>query len=127
MAAFARDQATGRLTQRNCVSANATSGVDGTKGDCADGNALSGATAVEVSPDGRFVYAASFDAGGIAIFERNQTTGALRQVGCVRPVRTCTSARALSGASAIALSPDGENAYVGRVRVERRRHVRRAT
>jgi DNA-binding beta-propeller fold protein YncE len=111
VAAFARDRATGRLTQRNCVSANATSGVDGTKGACADGNALSGATAVQVSPDGRFVYAASFDAGGIAIFERNES-GALRQVGCVRPVRTCTSARALSGASAIAVSPDGENAYV---------------
>jgi DNA-binding beta-propeller fold protein YncE len=112
VAAFARDRATGRLTQRNCVSANATSGVDGTKGACADGNALSGATDVEVSPDGRFVYAASFDAGGIAIFERSETTGALRQVGCVRPVRTCTSARALGGASAIALSLDGENAYV---------------
>lgn len=112
VAAFARDRATGRLTQRNCVSANATSGVDGTKGACADGNALSGATHVEVSPDGRFAYAASFDAGGIAIFERSETTGALRQVGCVRPVRTCTSARALSGASAIALSLDGENAYV---------------
>ena len=112
VAAFARDQATGRLTQRNCVSANATSGVDGTKGACADGNALSGAADVEISPDGRFVYAASFDAGGIAIFERNETTGALRQVGCVRPVRTCTSARALSGASAVAVSPDGENAYV---------------
>ena len=112
VAAFARDQATGRLTQRNCVSANATSGVDGTKGACADGNALSGATDVEVSPDGKFVYAASYDAGGVAIFERNEATGALRQVGCVRPVRTCTSARALSGASAVALSPDGENAYV---------------
>ena len=111
VAAFARDPATGRLAQQNCVSANATSGVDGTKGACADGNALSGATDVEVSPDGRYVYAASFEAGGIAIFERNGTTGALRQVGCVRPVRTCTSARALSGASAIAVSPDGKNAY----------------
>ncbi len=112
VAAFARDQATGRLTQRNCVSANATSGVDGTKGACADGNALSGATDVEISPDGKFVYAASYDAGGVAILERNETTGALRQVGCVRPVRTCTSARALSGASAVAISPDGQNAYV---------------
>ena len=57
VAAFARDQATGRLTQRNCVSANATSGVDGTKGACADGNALSGAADVEISPDERSVAA----------------------------------------------------------------------
>ena len=107
VAAFARDQATTahaaelRLRERDQRGRR-------NQGDCADGNALSGATAVEISPDGRFVYAAAYDAGGIAIFERNQATGALRQVGCVRPVRTCTSARAMSGASAIALSPDGK-------------------
>jgi DNA-binding beta-propeller fold protein YncE len=112
VAAFARDGSTGRLAQRNCVSANGTSGIDGTKGACADGDALTGATAVAVSPDGKFVYAASYDSGGIAVFARNATTGALRQVGCVRAVRTCVSARALSGAAAIALSPDGANAYV---------------
>ena len=112
VASFARDASTGRLEQRNCVSANGTSGVDGTKGACADGNALSGAIAVAVSGDGKFVYAASWDSGGIAIFARNETTSALRQVGCGRPVRTCVAARAMSGAAAIALSPDGENAYV---------------
>jgi DNA-binding beta-propeller fold protein YncE len=112
VSSFARDVATGRLAQRNCVSANGTSGVDGTKGACADGSALSGATAVAVSGDGKFVYAASWDSGGVAVFARNETTGALRQTGCVRPVRTCVAARALTGAAAIALSPDGESAYV---------------
>ena len=67
VSSFARDRATGRLAQRNCVSANGTSGVDGTKGACADGSALSGATAVAVSGDGKYVYAASWDSGGVAV------------------------------------------------------------
>ena len=124
VAAFARDRATGRLTQRNCVSANATSGVDGTKGACADGNALSGATDVEVSPDGRFVYAASFDAGGIAIFERSETTGALRQVGlraAREDVHERTRPRRRVGNR---LEPGRRERLRGRLRLERRRHVR---
>jgi 6-phosphogluconolactonase (cycloisomerase 2 family) len=112
VASFARESATGRLRQVNCVSANATTGVDGTKGACADGNALAGAAAVAVSPDGRNVYAASYASGGIAIFVRNAETAGLRQIGCVRAVRTCTSARALAGAASVAVSPDGRNVYL---------------
>ena len=112
VSSFARDRTTGRLEQRNCISANGTSGVDGTKGACADGNALAGAAAVTVSGDGKYVYAASWDSGGVAVFARNETTGALRQIGCVRPVRTCVGARALTGAASIALTPDGKSAYV---------------
>jgi 6-phosphogluconolactonase (cycloisomerase 2 family) len=112
VSAFARDGATGRLAQVNCVTANGTAGVDGTEHDCADGDALGGTAAVAVSADGRFVYAASYTSGGIAIFSRNPDTGAVRQIGCVRPVKTCVSARGLSGAAALALSPDGLNLYV---------------
>jgi DNA-binding beta-propeller fold protein YncE len=112
VASFAREPATGKLRQVNCVSANATSGVDGTKGACADGNALAGAAAVAVSPDGKNVYAAAYASGGIAIFARNAETAGLRQIGCVRAVRTCTSARALAGAASVAVSPDGRNVYL---------------
>jgi len=111
VSSFRRDAATGKLRQLNCVSANATSGVDGTKGDCADGNALSGADAVAISPDGKHVYATAYSSGGVAIFARNPG-GGLRQIGCVRPVKTCTGMRALAGAASVAVSPDGENVYV---------------
>ena len=112
VSSFVRESATGRLRQINCVSANATDGLDGTKGACADGNALGGAAAVAVSPDGRNVYSAAYSSGGIAIFARNSETGGLRQIGCVRPVRTCTGMRALGGAVSVAVSPDGRNVYV---------------
>ena len=43
------------------------------------GRALEGARRVVVSPDGKSVYVASFDAGAVAIFDRDPTTGALHQ------------------------------------------------
>jgi DNA-binding beta-propeller fold protein YncE len=111
VAAFRRDPTTGAIAEQNCVSGNGTSGIDGTKGACADGDALAGASSVAGSPDGQFVYATSYDAGGVAIFSKS-AGGALKQVGCVRAVRTCVNAFPLAGAYAIALTPDGANAYV---------------
>ena len=112
VAAFGRDVESGRITERNCVSANGTNGYDGTGGQCADGDALTGASSTTVSPDGNFVYVTSSVSNGIAIFTRNQTTGSLKQIGCVRAVRTCTPARALGGASSLAITLDGKNAYM---------------
>lgn len=112
VAAFARDAPTGKLREANCVSANGTNGFDGTKGACGDGDALSGASAVDVSPDGKNVYAAAYGSGGIAVFSRNPATGAIRQTGCVRSVKTCVGMRALAGAASVAVSPDGLNVYL---------------
>lgn len=109
VASFTRDQSTGALKEQNCVSANGTSGIDGTKGACADGNALAGAGSVAISPDNAFVYATSAGADGIAIFAKGAK--GLTEIGCVRSVRTCVKASALSGLSQIALTPDGKNAY----------------
>src|SRR3989442_493049 len=44
---------------------------------CTDGNALSDAYGVTVSPDGRHVYVASFVSGAVAAFSRKKRTGAL--------------------------------------------------
>lgn len=104
--------ATGRLTEISCVSNNGTTGVDGTAGQCADGDAMWGATGLAISPDGRQVYVASYASGGIAEFNRDPASGRLRQFGCVRPVSTCTGARGLGGANSIAVTPDGLNVYV---------------
>lgn len=111
VSSFARDGQSGEIVQVGCVSANGTSGVDGTEGACVDGDALAGASSVTASPDGRFVYATSYWSSGIAVFARAES-GRLRQVGCVRAVKTCVSARALGGAAELAISPDGRNAYL---------------
>jgi DNA-binding beta-propeller fold protein YncE len=90
---------------------------------CAPGRFVTSPEDVVVSPDGRFVYVASFGNHAIAIFARNRRTGHVRQLpgrrGCVhhqpadpRP-GVCSRARALGGPAALALSPDGANLYVG--------------
>jgi len=70
VAVFARERATGRLTQlagvAGCVSET------GSEGACTDGTALRSAGAVAVSEDGRSVYVASLVSGAVAVFERQR-------------------------------------------------------
>jgi DNA-binding beta-propeller fold protein YncE len=78
VAVFRRDATTGALTQplgtAGCVSQT------GTGGQCVDGRALNGASAVVVSPDGANVYVASGTSDAIASFARNTTSGQLAQL-----------------------------------------------
>ena len=108
---------TGKLIQRlgtdGCVS------EDGTKGTCTDGHALFGAAMVAVSPDGHYVYVASFDSSAVTTFARNTITGVLGQLngvaGCVSESGdgvTCGRGRGLNGAVAVAVSPDGQHLYI---------------
>jgi DNA-binding beta-propeller fold protein YncE len=88
---------------------------------CAEGRFVTSPEDLAISPDGRFVYVASYGSHAIAIFRRNRRTGVLTQLprrrGCVRhlrrnyPGRTCTRGRALGGPAALAMSPDGRNLY----------------
>jgi len=105
----------GTLTQKpgtaGCVSET------GTGGQCADGTALNNPLSVAVSPDGESAYVATADA--VAVFDRDPDTGALTQkdgaAGCVSETGTggeCADGRALVGAFSVAVSPDGESAYV---------------
>jgi DNA-binding beta-propeller fold protein YncE len=119
--AFARDRRTGALAQipgrAGCVAA-ARVGEGGR--DCVADPAVAGATSLTVSRDGRQVYAASGgDTGGaaaVAILTRDRATGALTPArgrrSCIAQAGDCTRARGLSGAAAVATSPDGANAYV---------------
>lgn len=116
IASFARDRATGALTQLArpdaCISASEL------EFGCTNGEALGGATALVVSPDGRHVYVAAALSNAVSVFARNASTGALRELGCIRdsgatgPGDPCTAANGLDAATSIAISRDGRNVYV---------------
>jgi len=83
---------------------------------CSFGRAMLAPEGLDVSPDGRSVYVASIETGALDVLSRNGK-GAVRQLpgaaGCLarKQVQGCTPARALSGVSSVAVSPDGRNVY----------------
>jgi DNA-binding beta-propeller fold protein YncE len=126
IAVFARDRQTGTLRQRagrrGCV--NASGAQRCTRAGGLAGRRAESILAVTVSPDGRRVYASSAEEGGflggaIVVLARGPRTGALRQLsgshGCIASERrraACTRVRGLQAASTLAMSPDGQHAYV---------------
>jgi DNA-binding beta-propeller fold protein YncE len=116
IAIFKRHPKTGELTQRRgtagCIAAGGTGG-------CAPAVGLEGPNSVAVSADGNNVYATSVASDAVAIFSRDQSTGALSQAtdgsGCIAnaALTGCTTGRALDGADVVTVSPDGNNVYVG--------------
>jgi 6-phosphogluconolactonase (cycloisomerase 2 family) len=116
VAAFNRSPTTGALTQlpgtAGCVS------EDGSAGECADGNAVGGASGVAVSADGKNVYVVG-SSDAVAVFARNATSGALTQLagtaGCVSQTGSggaCVDGKALDFAFSVAVSADGKSVYV---------------
>jgi 6-phosphogluconolactonase (cycloisomerase 2 family) len=126
--------ATGALTARGCVDDN-DSGADSCEQMT---NGLNGANSVAVSPDGRSVYAASFDDAAIVRLKRNRTTGALTPKGCVDDndsgADSCGQmTNGLDGAVSVAVSGDGRSVYAASdfdsaiVRLKRNRTTGRVT
>ncbi len=98
MAVFSRDGASGALTYVE-MQQDGVGGVDG----------LLGAYSVAVSPDGDHVYtAAAFD-HAVAVFSRDEATGALTYVEVERD--GVGGADGLRGAGCVAVSPDGDHVY----------------
>jgi len=125
--ALTRDRATGVLypplspSTRACIGSTASSPCDAKDG------ALSGADALAVSPDGRFVYVGAANTATVSAFVRGRH-GVLVPLaqrvrggyfGCIAgsplegtPQPRCGAhLRALNGVAALAISPDGHYLY----------------
>jgi len=111
--AFDRTAGTGVLAQKEATNACL---VFLRSAGCSFGRAMLAPEGLDVSPDGRNVYVASIETGAIDVLSRNGK-GAVRQLpgaaGCLarKQIKGCTRARALSGVSSVAVSPDGRNVY----------------
>jgi len=126
---FDRDPVTGSLKRKEgaagCVSR------DGTSGACGRSSTLSGLSAVAVSPDGSSVYVASSgsilirdeqaprNTASLIVFDRDRTTGALRQKpgarGCIAASprsKGCGTTKGLGTPGDLVASSDGKNVYV---------------
>jgi DNA-binding beta-propeller fold protein YncE len=113
---FERDPDSGglalELDRTDCLS------VDRENTACTTVRALTSAEAVNVSPDGRNVYAVSEDDDAIVVFDREPINGTLRQKhgaeGCISEDGSsgCADGTALEGAGALAVSQDGHSVYV---------------
>jgi DNA-binding beta-propeller fold protein YncE len=109
---FARARRTGALRQlRGRAGCVAPTG----RGGCAVGRGLRAARPVELSGDGRNLYAGTLN--GLAVFARDRRTGVLRQLagarGCVAEsgVEGCGRGRGLAAVRALAVARDGRFVY----------------
>jgi DNA-binding beta-propeller fold protein YncE len=111
---FSRATNTGQLTQLTGTSACV---INLLAVDCSLGRKLSSPEGLAVSPDGANVYVTAFTAGALDVFNRNADSGAVTQKfrapGCLlgSPPPGCLLGRGLSGASSVAVSPDGRDVY----------------
>ena len=136
VAVFDREPATGRLTYRGCITGEAQSGPGGT-GACTEipraspggtNSGLDELRSVALSPDGKWLYAASTEDSAVARFARDTSTGALTYRDCVTgeaasgpggtnacaEIASATPAGSNSGLSnlnSLAMSPDGSSLY----------------
>jgi DNA-binding beta-propeller fold protein YncE len=118
IAEFARDPATGALTQLTGANACiADASVTGCTTTSATG--IGGPTSIEISPDGTSVYVVGQYSQAVAVFSRDPSTGDLTQLAspydCVTSeVSGCGTSNVpgLEDAQSVTVSPDGGNVYV---------------
>jgi hypothetical protein len=136
VARFDRDPTTGRVTYQGCITGEAQSGPNGS-GACAQipsttslgtNSGIDELRSVVLSPDGKWLYAASTADSAVARFARDTSTGALTYRDCVTgeaasgpggtnacaEIASATPAGSNSGISnlnSLAMSPDGSSLY----------------
>jgi DNA-binding beta-propeller fold protein YncE len=114
VAVFSRDRKTGALSQPSGSAGCIAAAIAG----CAPGIALGAPEGMAISRNGASVYVASALSNAVAVLARDPATGALSQAtdgsGCIVDalLAGCATGLQLSGANAVALSPDDGNAYV---------------
>ena len=100
-----------RARHAPCASFGAASGCT------AIPSAFNGAWTVTISPDGKHAYAAAWvdDGGGLHVFDRNPTTGALTYKACyvwVLAIPRCTPVSGMARPDSVIVSANGLNVYV---------------
>ncbi len=115
IAAFTREPGTGVLKQLT-----GEEGCIGTIAGCAEAKVIEGTESLVISPDGKNIYANSFDNSALVELQRNSTTGALAQLpepnGCLAHEKTgstasCSLANGIGNPLGVAISPGGEDVY----------------
>jgi DNA-binding beta-propeller fold protein YncE len=115
VATFVRDPSTGTLTQPADASGCL---VDAPVAGCTTGLALGAPEGMAISADGTSVYVAAALGNALVNLRRDPSTGTLTQAadgsGCVvaTPLAGCATGVQLSGANAVAVSPDDATVYV---------------
>jgi 6-phosphogluconolactonase (cycloisomerase 2 family) len=114
IAVFQRNTSTGVLTQL----AGANGCISSTYAGCTVGRTMAGIDGLNISPDGKNIYAAANPDGAIDVFSRDTSTGVLTQLagtaGCVSTTGTggtCAQAAGLDVVNGIVVSPDNANLY----------------
>ena len=110
---FARNQATGALTEIGCVTGGTT--VCAPENDVPEVKAMNAPEIVKVSPNGANVYVTTTLENALVTFSRDPETGLLTETGCIvhSALTGCTGGvHGLEGPGTIAVSPDEKNVYV---------------
>ena len=108
LAVFTRDPDTGQLTQTGCALNDAPE-----TSSCTKASALDDASEVQVSPDGRHVYVTAIASQAVTAFERDGSSGAVREVQCLSEFGDdCTTGERLSFATSVEVTSDGARVYV---------------
>ncbi len=98
----------GPFTANPCIA------VNGYEGECAVGVAMNGVNDLTLSPEGNQLYAVAPASHAIDMFTSAGKEG-LAQTGCLTSSAAgglCSASSVLQSPSALAISPDGKNAYV---------------